>query len=94
HGVTVKVKLGLGRNEGKNQAISGGLGISVLSRHTLLPDIGDLTILNVEHFPIKRDWYMVYPSGKQLSIVARTYFEYLLDAAKQIAEQTASVSRD
>ncbi|RUR72946.1 LysR substrate-binding domain-containing protein [Chlorogloeopsis fritschii PCC 9212] len=92
HGVTVNVKLELGSNEAIKQAIAGGLGISILSRHTLLPDTGDLTILDVEHFPIKRDWYMVYPSGKQLSIVARTYFEYLMDAAKQIAEQTASIS--
>lgn len=94
HGVTVKVKLELGSNEAIKHAIAGGLGISVLSRHTLLPDSGDLTILDVEHFPIKRDWYMVYPSGKQLSIVARTYFEYLLDAAKQIVGQTAVSSSE
>jgi DNA-binding transcriptional LysR family regulator len=94
HGVTVKVKLELGSNEAIKHAIAGGLGISVLSRHTLLPDTGDLTILDVENFPIKRDWYMVYPSGKQLSIVARTYFEYLLDAAKRIVEQTLFSSSD
>lgn len=94
HGVTVKVKLELGSNEAIKHAIAGGLGISVLSRHTLLPDTGDLTILDVENFPIKRDWYMVYPSGKQLSIVARTYFEYLMDAAKQIVEQTVFSSGD
>ncbi len=92
HEVHVKVKLELGSNEAIKHAIAGGLGISVLSRHTLLPDTGDLTVLDVEHFPIKRDWYMVYPSGKQLSIVARTYSEYLLDAAKQIVEQTVSSS--
>jgi LysR family transcriptional regulator, low CO2-responsive transcriptional regulator len=88
NGITVKVKLELGSNEAIKQAIAGGLGISVLSRHTLLPETGDLTILDVEHFPIKRDWYMVYPNGKQLSIVARTYCEYLLDAVKQFAEKT------
>ncbi|MBF2065510.1 MAG: LysR family transcriptional regulator [Calothrix sp. C42_A2020_038] len=91
HGVTVKVKLELGSNEAIKQAIAGGLGISVLSRHTLLPEASDLTILDVEHFPIKRDWYMVYPNGKQLSIVARTYCEYLLDAAKQFVQKNAEV---
>ena len=87
--VKVKVKLELGSNEAIKQAIAGGLGISVLSRHTLMPYAEDLTILDVEHFPIKRDWYMVYPNGKQLSIVGRTYFEYLLEAAKQFASDTA-----
>ncbi|AKG22086.1 LysR family transcriptional regulator [Calothrix sp. 336/3] len=87
HGIEVKVKLELGSNEAIKQAIAGGLGISVLSRHTLIPDTGDLVILDVENFPIKRSWYMVHPSGKQLSIVARTYFEYLLDASRKLADR-------
>jgi DNA-binding transcriptional LysR family regulator len=87
HGIKVKVKLELGSNEAIKQAIAGGLGISVLSRHTLLTDAAEFSILDVQHFPIKRTWYMVYPSGKQLSIVARTYYEYLINAARMIVEQ-------
>ncbi|MEC4813687.1 MAG: LysR substrate-binding domain-containing protein [Scytonema sp. PMC 1069.18] len=87
HGVEVKVKLELGSNEAIKHAIAGGLGISVLSKHTLI-DATDLVVLDVEHFPIPRNWYMVYPAGKQLSIVARTYFEYLLEAAQQFADKT------
>ena len=82
HGIKVKVKLELGSNEAIKQAIAGGLGISVLSRHTLLTDAAEFSILDVQNFPIKRDWYMVYPAGKQLSIIAHTYYEYLLEAAK------------
>jgi len=84
YGVKVKVKLELGSNEAIKQAIVGGLGISVLSRHTILSDACEYSILDVEHFPIKRTWYVVYPAGKQLSIVARTYYEYLLEAAQKI----------
>lgn len=87
HGVKVKVKLELGSNEAIKQAIAGGLGISVLSKHTLLTDAAEFSILDVENFPIKRTWYMVHPSGKQLSIIARTYYDYLLEAAKTINEQ-------
>ena len=87
HGVKLKVKLELGSNEAIKQAIAGGLGISVLSRHTLLTDTTEFSILDVQYFPIKRDWYMVYPAGKQLSIIAHTYYEYLLDAAKKITEK-------
>jgi LysR family transcriptional regulator, low CO2-responsive transcriptional regulator len=91
-GISVKVKLELGSNEAIKQAIAGGLGISVLSRHTLLTDTAEFSILDVEHFPIKRAWYMVHPAGKQLSIVARTYYEYLLNAAKKFVEQTEQLS--
>jgi DNA-binding transcriptional LysR family regulator len=89
-GIGLKVKLELGSNEAIKQAIAGGLGVSVLSRHTLTPEAAntDLTVLDVEQFPIRRYWYMVYPAGKQLSVVARTYFDYLIDAANQISAQT------
>ncbi|WP_413175440.1 LysR substrate-binding domain-containing protein [Anabaena azotica] len=86
HGLKVKVKLELGSNEAIKQAIAGGLGISVLSRHTLLTDAHEFSILDVQHFPIKRTWYIAHPAGKQLSIVARTYYQYLLEAAKKIVE--------
>ena len=89
--VNVKVKLELGSNEAIKQAIAGGLGISVLSRHTLIPYKGDIAILDVEYFPIQRHWYIVHPSGKQLSIVASTYYEYLLDAVKQIRDESVTV---
>ena len=88
HDVSLKVKLELGSNEAIKQAITGGLGISVLSRHTVSTEGSQLVILDVEHFPIRRYWYMVYPAGKQLSVVARTYFDYLLNAAKQMPEYT------
>jgi hypothetical protein len=33
--------------------------------------------LNVQGFPIKRSWYKVKPRGKQLSVVAQTFLEFL-----------------
>ncbi len=92
HKLTLKVQLDLGSNEAIKQAIAGGLGISVLSAHTLALEspTSQLTILDVEHFPIERYWYAVYPNGKQLSIVARAFLDYLLTEGKQVAEKTAA----
>lgn len=93
HKISVKVRLELGSNEAIKQAIVGGLGISVLSRHVLALEgtNGPLAILDVEGFPIERYWYVVYPAGKQLSVIARTFLEYLQNEGKSIAEQTAFV---
>lgn len=90
--ILLKVRLDLGSNEAIKQAIAGGLGISVLSAHTLALEgpSSQLTILDVEQFPIERYWYAVYPNGKQLSIVARTFLEYLLAEGKQVSENTAT----
>ena len=91
HKLSLKVQLDLGSNEAIKQAIAGGLGISVLSLHTLALEgpQSQLSILDVEHFPIERYWYAVYPNGKQLSIVARTFLDYLLSEGKEVAAKTA-----
>jgi LysR family transcriptional regulator, low CO2-responsive transcriptional regulator len=89
--LTVKVRLELGSNEAIKQAIAGGLGLSVLSRHTLITDNSELTILDVEGFPISRQWYVVYLAGKQLSVVAETFLEYLQDAASKLSGGFAGI---
>ncbi|MFB2895800.1 LysR family transcriptional regulator [Aerosakkonemataceae cyanobacterium BLCC-F50] len=92
-GLGLKVKLELGSNEAIKQAIAGGLGISVLSSHTLALEgaTSQLTILDVQGFPIARHWYVVYPAGKQLSVVARTFFEYLVNEGKQVLDETSTL---
>jgi LysR family transcriptional regulator, low CO2-responsive transcriptional regulator len=89
--LSLRVKLDLGSNEAIKQAVAGGLGISVLSKHTLALDglSSQVAILNVVGFPIQRHWYVVYPTGKQLSAIATAFFEYLLNEGKQVAEATA-----
>jgi hypothetical protein len=50
-----------------------------LSRHALaLNQPGQFAVLNVVGFPILRHWYAVYPAGRQLSVVARAFLDYLL----------------
>jgi DNA-binding transcriptional LysR family regulator len=87
-GIELKVRMELGSNEAIKQAIVGGLGVSVLSKHTLSLDapMRQLTILDVQGFPIERQWYAAYPAGKQLSIVARTFLDYLKQAPKHISD--------
>jgi LysR family transcriptional regulator, low CO2-responsive transcriptional regulator len=86
NGVNVKVRLELGSNEAIKEAIAGGLGMSVLSRHTLQGylDNGELTILDVEHFPIERHWYVSYLTGKQLSVIAQAFLGFLIEKSHLI----------
>lgn len=89
HNLSVKVRLELGSNEAIKQAIAGGLGLSVLSRHTLIKEgtTDELTILNVDGFPIQRQWYVVYLAGKQLSVVANTFLDHLKEEAVKVWER-------
>jgi DNA-binding transcriptional LysR family regulator len=75
-GYKINVRMELGSNEAIKQGDSAGLGISVLSGHTLTTgDMNDLTILDVEHFPVSWQWYVGHPRGKRLSIVTRTFID-------------------
>ena len=87
--VAVDVVIELSSNEAIKQAIAGGLGISVLSQHSLDLETqnGLLTILNVEGFPIQRHWYVIYPTGKQLSVAAQTFLDFSIAEGRQIIEQ-------
>ncbi|NEO26322.1 MAG: LysR family transcriptional regulator [Kamptonema sp. SIO4C4] len=86
--VNVKVRLELGSNEAIKQAIAGGLGISILSKHSLSSEElkTEYTLLNVQHLPIQRRWYVVYVSGKQLSVIADAFLHYLLETPEQVVQ--------
>lgn len=88
HKIKLNMRMDLGSNEAIKQAIVGGLGLAVLSRHCLALEgaTGPLRVLDVQGFPIKRHWYLVYPEGKQLSIAAQTFYTYLLHEGKYVAE--------
>jgi LysR family transcriptional regulator, low CO2-responsive transcriptional regulator len=88
HDVNVKVRLELGSNEAIKQAIAGGLGISVLSLHTIISEgtRGEFAILDVEHFPIDRHWYVAHLAGKQLSVVSQAFLNYLLEESHAMVD--------
>ena len=88
HGLKLKIRMELGSNEAIKQAIIGGLGISILSHHAIALDAptGQLVVLDVEGLPINRHWYYAYPSGKQLSVVAQTFLEYLQQASQLLVD--------
>ena len=79
HGVKLNVRMELGSNEAIKQAVAGGLGLSLLSLHALMGELTrkEVALLNVEALPIRRSWYIVHRTGKELSIVARAFFDYL-----------------
>lgn len=88
-GLKLKVRMELGSNEAIKQAVAGGLGIAVLSAHTLALErsIDDLAILDVDGFPIRRHWYLAYPKNKQLSVVAQAFLEFLHVESKLLGEK-------
>ena len=78
-GFKPQVRLELGSNEAIKQAVAGGMGLSIMSRHAMAAHPADelLDILEVESFPVISNWWTLYPKGKRLSPVARVFLEHL-----------------
>lgn len=92
-GLRPKIRMELGSNEAIKHAIVGGLGLSVLSLHTLTLEGSDgpVAVLDVEGFPIQRQWFMVHPKGKELSLVAKAFLEYAISSEPKIRERLEKV---
>jgi len=73
-------------NEAVQQAVQAGLGLGIVSIHTLSLELetGHLVVLDVESFPIMRQWYIVHRKGKRLSPVARAFHDFVLTEARTI----------
>ncbi|MDP3871160.1 MAG: LysR family transcriptional regulator [Methyloversatilis sp.] len=74
------IRLELGSNEAIKEAVAGGLGIAVLSRHALHGLDGEhgVSVIDVEGFPVLSNWHIVHPGGKKLSPLARAFKAHLL----------------
>ncbi|WP_308390110.1 LysR family transcriptional regulator [Acidithiobacillus sp. AMEEHan] len=77
-GLKPQIAMELSSNEAIKHAVASGLGISILSVHSLALEGtgGPIQILEVEGFPILRQWYLVYPRGKTLSLTAQRFLEF------------------
>jgi LysR family transcriptional regulator, low CO2-responsive transcriptional regulator len=73
----------LGSGEAIKQAVIANLGISIISTFSLELELNSnlVAILDVEGFPIPRQWSIVYPRGKSLSLVAQRFLDFLLKRA-------------
>ena len=78
-GVTLEVGMELGSNGAIKHAVESGLGLAILSRHAigLEETAGKLAILDVEGFPVRRQWNIVHLRRNRLSTPVAGFIEFL-----------------
>jgi DNA-binding transcriptional LysR family regulator len=91
----LNIRMELGSNEAIKQSVIGGLGVSVLSSHTLELDSlsKQYVVLDVQGFPILRHWYFAYSEDKQLSVIARAFIDHLRDVSQATNGKTPLVKK-
>jgi len=85
-GTRLTTAMEMSSNEAIKQAVQAGLGLGVVSVHTLEMELalGRLVILDVQGFPILRHWYAVHRQGKRFSAVAQAFLNFVMDEAEQL----------
>jgi DNA-binding transcriptional LysR family regulator len=81
HHIHPKLGMEVETNEAIKQAVQAGLGLGILSQHSIELELetGRLVVLNVEHFPLVRHWYVAHRNNKRLSGAALAFKEFLLE---------------
>ncbi len=81
HGVQPRISMEMETNEAIKQAVQAGMGLGILSLHSIELELETrrLAVLDVEHFPLLRHWYVAHRSNKRLSNAALAFREFLLE---------------
>jgi DNA-binding transcriptional LysR family regulator len=79
----------LGGNETIKQAVMAGMGVSLISLHTLLLELRteEIALLDVNGTPIERTWQIVHLRSKQLSPTCVVFRRFLLEHAAPYLER-------
>ncbi|MFC2967072.1 LysR family transcriptional regulator [Acidimangrovimonas pyrenivorans] len=91
--VSLETHMEFDDSEAIKQGVISGLGIAYLSLHSLRLELaaGELAVLDVEGFPLRRRWYAAHRRGKRLSNAAQAFLDYLLvEGEQEVAKSNPS----
>ena len=84
HNIKLIERMTIQSNEAIKQFVSENIGLGILSRHTLnQAEDPDLTILDVEQFPINSQWYIMHRNDVKMTLLASTFNDYVINEWQQ-----------
>jgi DNA-binding transcriptional LysR family regulator len=93
-GIRLTTGMEMTSNEAIKQAVEAGLGLGIVSIHTLELELETrrICLLDAENFPILRHWYVVHRHGKRLSPAAQAFKDYVLAEGGKIMPTQMNLS--
>lgn len=81
NGYSISSVMEMSSNEAINQAVEAGLGLGIVSYHTLEWGLAleRLAVLDVESFPIMRHWYLVHRKSKRLTALSSAFKQLVIE---------------
>jgi len=73
----------MGSNETIKQAVMAGLGIALISQHTVTEELksGRLVAIQTSELPILRQWFVLHRADQALSPAMQTVWEFINDSS-------------
>lgn len=95
-GLPLLVSMQVGNNSAIKQGVAASLGIALISRVALDMELetNRLVILDVEGFPIMKQWRLVHLKDKNLSATARAFKLFMLQHADRLMHSVVTMDRE
>lgn len=86
--LNVKPAMEIGSNDAVKHAVMAGLGVAVLPKLSILPELelGTLKVVEIPGFPLRRSWCVVYPQAKHPTPAMRAFIDYVQQNIKQFEQ--------
>lgn len=90
-GLSPNLGMEIGSNETIKQAVMAGLGIALISAHTVSAEIADgrLAVLPIAGLPIVRTWFVVRPQDKRLLPAGQALWDFFAASGADYLPDTA-----
>jgi len=90
HLFTPKKTVMLGSNETVKQAVMAGMGVSLLSLHSLELELRarEIALLDVDGTPVLRNWHIVHMHAKTLAPAAAAFHAFLCEQMQAYLDKT------
>jgi len=86
HDIELVASMEMNRSEAIKQAVEAELGLGIVSLHTIEIELrlGMLVVLDVEDFPIMRQWHIVHRNDKRFAAIPEAFKRFVLENAKEL----------
>jgi LysR family transcriptional regulator for metE and metH len=89
--IVPRIGMQIGSNETIKQAVIAGLGVAVISAHTVAAEINDrrLVAFDVAELPVMRTWFVVKRGDKRLLPAPQALWEFIKTSGSHFLPDTS-----
>ena len=86
HQLNLIAGMEMNRSEAIKQAVMAELGLGIVSLHTIEMELAlkRLAVLDVEDFPIMRQWHIVHRTGKRFAAIPDAFKNFVLEHGENL----------